>query len=219
VIAGTFDTPDYAYGIWVVDTLAYVADRNDGLRIINVANPASPFAVGAFDTPNQSMGVFVAGSYAHVADAGSGLRIINVGNPASPYQAAYYDTPWSAYGCCVANGYVYVADWGCGLQIYAATLGIQEPEVGGQGSGARGLAVFPNPARANSDLRITIDESVSGIGHSLSPKVRLYTAAGALVAQQDVTGNAFRMTLRGRRPGVYLMRVGTQSTKLVVAEH
>ncbi|MBN2425372.1 MAG: T9SS type A sorting domain-containing protein, partial [Calditrichaceae bacterium] len=55
---------------------AYVADEGDGLRIIDISNPAAPTESGFFDTGGSALGVAVSGAYAYVADGGDGLCII-----------------------------------------------------------------------------------------------------------------------------------------------
>jgi hypothetical protein len=52
----------------VSGSYAYVVDEGVGLRVVNVANPASPVEVGYYDTPGHVCGVAVSGSYAYVAD-------------------------------------------------------------------------------------------------------------------------------------------------------
>ena len=63
----------------MVGDFAYVADRDSGLRIIDVSNPAFPVEIGAFDTPDEAYDVEVVGDLAYVADRYSGLRIIDFG--------------------------------------------------------------------------------------------------------------------------------------------
>ncbi len=75
---GYYDTPGYAWGVYVSGSYAYVADLDAGLRIINVSNPSSPYEVGYYDTPGYAWGVYVSGSYAYVADSDAGLRIIKI---------------------------------------------------------------------------------------------------------------------------------------------
>lgn len=60
--------PDFAYSVYVQDSLAYVADVSSGLRIIDVSVPSSPVEVGFYDTPDQAYGVYVQDSLAYVAD-------------------------------------------------------------------------------------------------------------------------------------------------------
>ena len=41
-LVGSYDTSGYALGVTVSGTLAYVADGDSGLQIIDVSNPAAP---------------------------------------------------------------------------------------------------------------------------------------------------------------------------------
>ena len=63
-------------GVAVAGSYAYVADRDAGLRVVDVSNPAAPFEVGSYDTPGYAYGVAVAGAYAYVADGEAGLEIL-----------------------------------------------------------------------------------------------------------------------------------------------
>jgi len=64
----------------VVGGLAYVADNNSGLRVIDVSNPAVPVALGAFNTTGNANSVDVVGGLAYVAASSRGLRVIDVSN-------------------------------------------------------------------------------------------------------------------------------------------
>ncbi|GBC79584.1 hypothetical protein HRbin09_00806 [bacterium HR09] len=99
---------------------AYVADEHQGLRIINVSNPATPTEVGFSGTGGYAEDVEVSGNYAYVATGGRGLRIIDVSNPAAPVQTGFYDTPGDALGVAVSGSYAYVADGPAGLTIVRA---------------------------------------------------------------------------------------------------
>ena len=120
-------------GVAVVGNYAYITEgggscksSGGGLRIINIANPATPFEVGFYDTWGAAHSVAVAGNYAYVGaddrDGGS-LYIINVSNPAVPTQAGFYDTPGGAFYVALAGDYAYVADAQGGLLILRYTGG------------------------------------------------------------------------------------------------
>ena len=94
-----------------------LADGDGGLRIINIANPYSPFETGYCNTPGEARGVAVSGIFAYVAAKDTGLRIINITDTSSPFEAGYCDTPGEAYGVAVSGDYAYVADGTRGLQI------------------------------------------------------------------------------------------------------
>jgi hypothetical protein len=63
--------------------MAYVADGERGLQIIDVSNPSAPVRRGGYDTSGNALDVCVSGDLAYVAD-GYGLQIIDVSNPAAP---------------------------------------------------------------------------------------------------------------------------------------
>ncbi len=88
---------------------------DDGLRVIDVSNPAAPVEIGALDTPDCAYDVEVVGDLAYVADSRiSGLRVIDVSNPAAPVEIGALDTPESsARDVEVVGGLAYVADWTC----------------------------------------------------------------------------------------------------------
>jgi hypothetical protein len=56
---------------------AYVADRDVGLRVIDVSAPSSPIEVGLNDTPRKAHGVAAAGGYVYVADDKFGIEIFD----------------------------------------------------------------------------------------------------------------------------------------------
>jgi hypothetical protein len=66
--AGSFDTPDGAYDVFVAGSYAFVADWYSGLQIIDISDPSNPAFAGSFDTPGYARGVFLAGSLIYLAD-------------------------------------------------------------------------------------------------------------------------------------------------------
>jgi len=113
---GAIATPGTAIDVEVVGHLAYVADGEFGLRVIDVSNPVSPINVGALDTPGSARNVTLVGDLAYVADRISGLRVIDVSNPASPFEVGALNTPGSAFNVAVAGDVAYVADASSGLR-------------------------------------------------------------------------------------------------------
>mgnify|MGYP001237377857 FL=1 len=110
--------------------LAYVADFDQGLRVIDISDPAEPVEVGFYDPPaGESISVAVVGDYAYLADStftgvGGGLRVVDISNPAAPTEVGYHTTLCrAANDVVVAGDYAYVAAKGCHLVI----LDISEP--------------------------------------------------------------------------------------------
>ena len=83
--------------------VAYVADGDAGLQVIDVSNPANPVRVGGYDTSGYAYGVAVSGNIAYVADDDAGLQVIDVSNPASPVRVGGYDTSGNGEGVAVSG--------------------------------------------------------------------------------------------------------------------
>jgi len=96
---GFYDTPGLASGVYVsgnyssisgnytpmAGDYAYVADGEEGLRIIDVSDPSNPYQVAAYNTPGYAQGVCVSGDYIYVADGECGVCILRyTGAPAPP---------------------------------------------------------------------------------------------------------------------------------------
>lgn len=110
ILRGSCGMPSYAIAVRVVGSLAYVADLDKGLQIIDVSDSARPRVRGAYDTPGKrATSVRVLPGLAYVADEENGLYILNVTNPASPTLRASYRTGGYAAGVCVVGSRVYVA--------------------------------------------------------------------------------------------------------------
>ncbi len=120
-IAGLYSTPGNVQDVEVVENLAYLADGNSGLQIVDVTNPAAPALTGSYNTPGSAYSVHVIENLAYVADDTSGLQIIDVSNPAAPTLTGSYDTPDSARGLQIVGNLAYVADGSSGLQIINIT--------------------------------------------------------------------------------------------------
>ncbi|MCK4597934.1 T9SS type A sorting domain-containing protein, partial [bacterium] len=116
-------TPHYSWGVAVRETLAYVADGNSGLQIINVADPGDPQYVGSYNTPGFAADIALDDSYAYVADKDGGLHILGVGDPFSPGFVSSYQDLGSAWDVEISWPYAYVANQRAGLLI----LNISDP--------------------------------------------------------------------------------------------
>jgi hypothetical protein len=98
-----------AWDVVVSGDYAYVSGDTDGLRIINIANPAFPVQVGRYLGGLSGGSVAVAGSY--VYEAYSGLRVINVTNPFSPTLAGQYNiASGQSRSVAISGTYAYLAN-------------------------------------------------------------------------------------------------------------
>ncbi|MCP4350851.1 MAG: hypothetical protein GY795_35745, partial [Desulfobacterales bacterium] len=96
---------------------AYLA-CGDGLKVINISNPASPSLTGSYDSPKigdvsmPAYDVHVSGNYAYVVFAADGLRIIDISNPASPSPTGHYNNVLIAKSVHVSGNYAYLTNPG-----------------------------------------------------------------------------------------------------------
>ncbi len=112
----------------VVGQYAYVACYGQGVRIINVANPAAPVEAGIVD--HYARGVDVVGAYAYIAGWDEGLRIVNIANPAAPVDVGWFEIDGVGYEVVVEGQYAYLADGYSGLRVINVANPAAPVEVG-----------------------------------------------------------------------------------------
>jgi hypothetical protein len=85
---GVADTPGAARGIVIAGGLAYVADADSGLAIVDLYVLGAPELRSCIDTPSVAEAADVRGGFAYVADGAAGLRIVDVSDPDAPVPRA-----------------------------------------------------------------------------------------------------------------------------------
>lgn len=86
-IIGECPLPGYAKRVELVDNLAYVANGQGGLQIVDISNPESTFVIGEYVADRDVGGVAVRDTFAYIALASStsgGLVILNIADPTNP---------------------------------------------------------------------------------------------------------------------------------------
>ena len=103
----------WAHDVYVDGDLAYIADGQAGMTILNVA-PATPTYVGSWDSTNTSSrphGIFVENQKAYLADAGNltqgYLWVIDVSTPGTPVKLGSIGT--TSERVMVSNQYAFMA--------------------------------------------------------------------------------------------------------------
>lgn len=112
LVSRSFLFPSWVGGIVVSGGLAYIANGESGLRILNVSDPAAPIEVSSIDTQTPAAGVALMGNYAYVVDLtdvllGGGLRVIDVTVPGDPVEVGFLDTEFTA-DVALSGTYAYV---------------------------------------------------------------------------------------------------------------
>lgn len=65
-----------ATGVYVKKIMAYIADGDAGLTVINISEPASPSLADSIETPKSIYDVYASGDYAYLGDGQSGCFLI-----------------------------------------------------------------------------------------------------------------------------------------------
>jgi hypothetical protein len=181
------DTTNYAYGVAVGGSYAYLAAYSDGLRIIQLYDSPAPKEVGAFTALGYARGVAVSGNYALVADTSRSMRIINVSNPAAPVETGMVSTDDAAYNVVISDQVAYLANASQGLRLINWENPAAPAEVGffDISSGAVGVAVASNYAY--------VADGYNGlqIVNVLNP------AAPVLLSTANTPGNASHAAISG----------------------
>jgi hypothetical protein len=81
-IAGTVEIPG---DIMVSGDYAYIANRSNGLQIVDISDPENMEVIGSCDTPGDATGIFVNDPFATIADYYSGIQIVGIVNPTNPF--------------------------------------------------------------------------------------------------------------------------------------
>ncbi len=121
---GALDTPGTAYDVVLAGDLAYIADYDNGLRIVSLADPTAPVEVGAYDSPGYTTDIWLHPPYAFLSDgAGSngGVRIVDVSNPAAPTSSGVFISAGYVNGVAVQGNVAAVASGMLGVQFIDIT--------------------------------------------------------------------------------------------------
>jgi len=109
-IVGWLETPGFAVGVAVNDTMAFIADMHYGLQVVDIRDPAHPQIIGSVNTPGLAHDVTVHGNWAYVADDNWGVRVVDVSTPEDPVDMGYVDTAEHATDVAVHGDLLLVAD-------------------------------------------------------------------------------------------------------------
>jgi len=72
----TLKLGSFAYGIELVDSLAYISGIEDGVYVVDISDKENPTLIERVDTPESAYQIAIHGRYGYVADGKGGLQII-----------------------------------------------------------------------------------------------------------------------------------------------
>jgi hypothetical protein len=138
---GTYNDPGEAYGILIDGNYLYLADYNQGLRVMNILSPSNMVEVGFYNTLGRAMRVVKDGIYCYVADDNRGLVIIDVTTPSTPTFTGRYETAGYSKGLDISGDYAYLADGLYGLTVIDITDKALPDSVGNYNTAGRAIDV------------------------------------------------------------------------------
>jgi hypothetical protein len=110
VLVGSYEID--ASDVVVEGQIAY-ALSNDGLHLIDLAEPAGPKIRGSYSTTLAATSFIISEGFAYLADPAEGVAVVDVSNPADPKRIGIYPTqgePWEFHTLAASGSYVYVSD-------------------------------------------------------------------------------------------------------------
>jgi len=119
-----------AYGVTraldVVDGIAFVADDQMGVTVINVRTVTvdGMFVIDNLDTPGNAWGIDVADGYAFVADRKAGVHVMSIDDQYRLERVATVPVSGDCVDIQVGNGYAFVAARDAGLHV----IDVRDPE-------------------------------------------------------------------------------------------
>ncbi|GEM_PF-4089465 len=107
--------------IQVVGNIAYIATGWNGLRLMDISQPANPRELSFVAINDYAYRVVISGTRAYLADGDKGLRIFDIATAQSPQQLGEYDTHGTAKDLVLVGNQAYIADGDRGVQVIDVT--------------------------------------------------------------------------------------------------
>lgn len=108
-----------AIGIDVAGNHLFLCTRGEGVKIIDVRNPAevAPFVTATYDTPSDALDVFIKDGLAYIADGDTGLQIADVHVPTSPSRVGEFITGGTTFEVQVVGTNAVLAESFLGVRV------------------------------------------------------------------------------------------------------
>jgi hypothetical protein len=122
VEVATYETNTYVSDVIVQDETAYLAEREEGLLILDVSTITEPKRKGNQDTPGEAHGLFLRDdNTVFIADGDRGLRIIDAKDQTNPEEIGFLDVPKLVKVMVARYPYGYTVDGKEGLWVLDLT--------------------------------------------------------------------------------------------------
>ena len=140
-LIGFYLSSGTATDVVVSDRIAYLADWEQGVALVDVSDPTAPEELAVVPTTGEADDADVYGSLMAIADRTRGLVLVDVSDPENPTEVGV--TSIRGYANALASGedLVYFADGNNGLGIYDVSDPESPFETGFSGSGYTSLDI------------------------------------------------------------------------------
>lgn len=95
------------YDIVVQDDYAFVSD-NEGVDIINIANPSKPNKVSEFNSPDGAFGLLINNDNLYIASDSDGLEIVDISDPENTELKGSFNDGGSIIDVAVEGSFAYI---------------------------------------------------------------------------------------------------------------
>jgi len=177
------DTEGMASDVAVGGGFAFVSDRSEGLRVVDIATIASPVEVGQFETAGQAHSVAVANHLAFLGDRQRGLQVVDFLSRSEPVRIGHLNTAGTLLDVVVKGDYAYLADNDEGLRV----VDISDPANPFE-AGSLGISHWASYVAVRGDI-LYVSEGYSGFR---LVDISTPTAPTTLGIVDPASGSAYR---------------------------
>lgn len=127
---GAYTPPSVQYrAIKIIGNIAYLADYNSGLKLIDITNPAHPVLIGSGPVGNPlSLDISATNSVIYLAnDNDGGLQVVNISDPVYPTLVGSYPLSGSSGGVTIDGNFAYVVSGSPSQPIRVYVFNISDP--------------------------------------------------------------------------------------------
>ncbi|MHA1941197.1 MAG: LVIVD repeat-containing protein [Candidatus Hodarchaeales archaeon] len=108
------------YDVVVQDNFAYISG-NEGVDVINIADPIDPTKIVELQSPDGAFGLSITNDYLFIASDSDGLEIFDINDPVNVVKIGEYNDGGSIVDVEVEGGYAYSIDTSSGVEILNVT--------------------------------------------------------------------------------------------------
>ncbi|MFZ1465988.1 MAG: hypothetical protein WAV60_18235, partial [Anaerolineae bacterium] len=227
---GWFNLPGRAYGVSLASqsvceagsctpqVLAYVADHDGSMHIVNVSQPDQPAQMAAYDSTGMAWNVTLDEQIAYVAAGPKGMRIVDVQDPGQPWELSFFQ-PYDTFirDVAIAGRYAYAADRMHGRlysldmsdPVHPAEIGLFDSPGGAYAvTAVDNLVYLADGAAGLRIVDVSKPDSPFEVGSWQSPGVAVEVAVSGTLAY-----------VAGREEGLHIVDVSNPAQPQLVATY